>query len=119
MHERRSASGSSARSERRTSLAARSCGGMEVELLKLFKFDDLEDFFLRVGYGEISAQHISTKLASVLVEEQPDAIETIAPPARAPYTTNISVLGTGALRTRPALIRLQLLGVAREARAGS
>jgi len=75
-------------------------GGMEVELLKLFKFDDLEDFFLRVGYGEISAQHISTKLASVLVEEQPDAIETIAPPARATYTTNISVLGTGDLLTR-------------------
>jgi GTP pyrophosphokinase len=77
-----------------------SLGGMEAELLKLFKFDDLEDFFLRVGYGEISAQHISNKLASVLVEEQPDAIETIAPPAKATYTTSISVLGTGDLLTR-------------------
>jgi len=73
---------------------------MEAELLKLFKFDDIEDFFLRVGYGEISAQHVSTKLASVLIEEQPQTIETIAPPARATYTTSISVLGTGDLLTR-------------------
>ena len=77
-----------------------SLGGMEAEILKLFKFDDLEDFFLRVGYGEISAQHVSTKLASVLIEEQPETIETIAPPARATYTTSISVLGTGDLLTR-------------------
>ena len=73
---------------------------MEAEILKLFKFDDLEDFFLRVGFGEISAQHVSTKLASVLIEEQPETIETIAPPARATYTTSISVLGTGDLLTR-------------------
>ena len=77
-----------------------SLGGMEAEILKLFKFDDLEDFFLRVGYGEISAQHVSTKLASVLIEEQPPMIETIEPPARATYTTSISVLGTGDLLTR-------------------
>jgi GTP pyrophosphokinase len=77
-----------------------SLGGMEAEILKLFKFDDLEDFFLRVGYGEISAQHVSTKLASVLIEEQPATIETIEPPARSTYTTSISVLGTGDLLTR-------------------
>jgi GTP diphosphokinase / guanosine-3',5'-bis(diphosphate) 3'-diphosphatase len=77
-----------------------SLGGLETEILKLFKFDDLDDFFLRVGYGEISAQHISAKLASLLVEEQPQTIETIAPPAKATYTTSISVLGTGDLLTR-------------------
>ncbi len=32
---------------------------MEKDILKLFKFEDLDDFFLRVGYGEISAQHIA------------------------------------------------------------
>jgi len=77
-----------------------SLGGMEQEVLKLFKLDDLEDFFLRVGYGEISAQHISTKLASLLVEETPEPVEEIAPPARSTYTTSISVLGTGDLLTR-------------------
>jgi len=77
-----------------------SLGGMESAILKLFKFDDLEDFFLRVGYGEISAQHISSKLASLLVEDQPETIETVTPPTRATYTTSISVLGTGDLLTR-------------------
>jgi len=77
-----------------------SLGGMEQEVLKLFKLDDLEDFFLRVGYGEISAQHISTKLAALLVEETPEPVEEIAPPARSTYTTSISVLGTGDLLTR-------------------
>jgi len=77
-----------------------SLGGMESDILKLFKFDDLDDFFLRVGYGEISAQHISSKLASLLVEEQPETIETVAPRAQATYTTSISVLGTGDLLTR-------------------
>src|SRR3989454_711708 len=77
-----------------------SLGGMEEDILKLFKLDDLEDFFLRVGYGEISAQHISTKLASLLVEETPAPVEEIPPPAKSTYTTSISVLGTGDLLTR-------------------
>jgi GTP pyrophosphokinase len=77
-----------------------SLGGMEAEILKLFKFEDLDDFFLRVGYGEISAQHVSNKLATLLVEAPEVPVETAAPPARATYTTSISVLGTGDLLTR-------------------
>jgi len=77
-----------------------SLGEMQEEILKLFKLDDLEDFFLRVGYGEISAQHISTKLASILVEETPEPVEEVAPPARSTYTTGVSVLGTADLLTR-------------------
>ncbi len=72
---------------------------MEDQLLKLFKFEELDDFFLRVGYGEISTQHIANKLASVL-DEQRDAIATVEAPSRATYTTSISVLGTGDLLTR-------------------
>jgi GTP diphosphokinase / guanosine-3',5'-bis(diphosphate) 3'-diphosphatase len=73
---------------------------MEDQLLKLFKFEDLDDFLLRVGYGEVSTQHIANKLASVLQEEEDEAaVETVAPPARV-YSTNISVLGTGDLLTR-------------------
>jgi GTP pyrophosphokinase len=77
-----------------------SLGGMEADLLKLFKFDDIDDFFLRVGYGEISAQHISTKLASVLLEEHEQPIKTTPAPTQSTYTTGISVLGTGDLLTR-------------------
>jgi GTP pyrophosphokinase len=72
---------------------------MEDQLLKLFKFDELDDFFLRVGYGEISTQQIANKLASIF-EAQEEVIETVDLPARATYTTSISVLGTGDLLTR-------------------
>jgi len=75
-----------------------SMSDVEEQLLKLFKFEDREDFFLRVGYGEISTQHIATKLASVWQEEA--EIETTEAPQRATYTTSIRVLGTGDLLTR-------------------
>lgn len=71
---------------------------MEEQILKLFRFDDLEDLFLRVGYGEISTQSIATKLAAVLQEQEP--VESTEAPPRAAYTTNIRVLGTGDLLTR-------------------
>ncbi|MDO8615379.1 MAG: bifunctional (p)ppGpp synthetase/guanosine-3',5'-bis(diphosphate) 3'-pyrophosphohydrolase [Dehalococcoidia bacterium] len=70
---------------------------MQEQLLKMFKFEDLEDFLLRVGYGEISTQHIASKLAS-LIEE--DELPQAPAPAGATYTTSISVLGTGDLLTR-------------------
>ncbi len=72
---------------------------MEAQLLKLFKFEELDDFFLRVGYGEISTQQISTKVASIIQEQEP-VIETVEEPSRATYTTSIRVLGTGDLLTR-------------------
>jgi (p)ppGpp synthetase, RelA/SpoT family len=71
---------------------------MQEELLKLFKFDDVEDFFLRVGYGEISTQHIANKVAHHL-EETTEPAEFEAP-KQATYTTSIRVLGTGDLLTR-------------------
>jgi GTP pyrophosphokinase len=68
------------------------------ELLKVFKFEDTEDFFLRVGYGEISTQHIGNKVASMLQETE--EVEQVAAPSRQTYTTNIQVLGTGDVLTR-------------------
>ena len=60
-----------------------SLGGMESEILKLFKFDDPEDFFLRACglRRDKRAAHLSSKLAC-FVEEQPETIETVAPRAR-------------------------------------
>jgi GTP pyrophosphokinase len=71
---------------------------MHEELLRTFKFDDFDDFFLRVGYGEISTQHIANKIAHKLEEtvEPPQ----FAAPSEATYTTSIHVLGTGDLLTR-------------------
>jgi len=71
---------------------------MQEELLRTFKFDDVDDFFLRVGYGEISTQHIANKIAHVLEETvEPPQFEA---PSEATYTTSIHVLGTGDLLTR-------------------
>jgi len=72
---------------------------MEAELLKLFKFDDTDDFFLRVGYGEISAQHIGNRIAS-LIQEEEHVLPAIEAPAKPTYSTTIRVLGTGDLLTR-------------------
>ena len=71
---------------------------MQGDIKRLFKFDDLDDFFLRVGYGDISAQHVSNKVASVIEEQAP--VEEFEAPSAATYTTSIRVLGTGDLLTR-------------------
>jgi GTP pyrophosphokinase len=70
------------------------------DLLKLFKLEEPDDFYLRVGYGEISTQQVATKLASILQEENQAAVPTIELPSRSTYTTSIKVLGTGDLLTR-------------------
>ena len=71
---------------------------MQEELLRTFKFDDVDDFFLRVGYGEISTQHMANKIAHVLEETvEPEQFDA---PNEATYTTSIHVLGTGDLLTR-------------------
>ncbi|HEY5639010.1 MAG TPA: bifunctional (p)ppGpp synthetase/guanosine-3',5'-bis(diphosphate) 3'-pyrophosphohydrolase [Dehalococcoidia bacterium] len=71
---------------------------MQAELLRIFKFDDLEDFFLRVGYGEIGTQHVSNKIAALIQETE--ELPEVAAPAQQTYTPNIRVLGTGDLLTR-------------------
>jgi len=73
---------------------------VEGELLKLFKFDDVEDFLLRVGYGDISTHQVAAKLAPVLQPEQTALVEPLAAPARDTYTTSVRVLGTGDLLSR-------------------
>jgi GTP pyrophosphokinase len=73
---------------------------VEEELLKLFNFEDVEDFLLRVGYGEISTHQIATKLAPLLQPEEEITVQPPQAPARATYTTSVRVLGTGDLLTR-------------------
>jgi len=57
------------------------------ELAKLFKYDDVEDFLVAIGYGGITTHQIALKLAAQ--QEQPKPPETVAqvipvaPPASA------------------------------------
>ncbi|MEO6197141.1 MAG: bifunctional (p)ppGpp synthetase/guanosine-3',5'-bis(diphosphate) 3'-pyrophosphohydrolase, partial [Dehalococcoidia bacterium] len=71
---------------------------MQKDILRIFKFEDLEDFFLRVGYGEISTQQISNKMAA-LIEKSDDVLEFKTPQA-AQTVSGIRVLGTGDLLTK-------------------
>jgi guanosine-3',5'-bis(diphosphate) 3'-pyrophosphohydrolase len=71
---------------------------MQADLLQMFKFDDVEDFFLRIGYGEISTQHVANKIAAMLKETE--EIEQVQAPQKQTYTTGIQVLGVGDLLTR-------------------
>ncbi|MCH6555393.1 MAG: bifunctional (p)ppGpp synthetase/guanosine-3',5'-bis(diphosphate) 3'-pyrophosphohydrolase [Chloroflexi bacterium] len=74
---------------------------IETDLLKLFKYEDTDDFLLRVGCGDISTHQIATKLAPLLQpEEQEITAEPPQAPARATYTTSVRVLGTGDLLSR-------------------
>jgi guanosine-3',5'-bis(diphosphate) 3'-pyrophosphohydrolase len=73
------------------------------ELLRLFKYDDLDSFLEAVGYGGISTHHMILRLAPLLqpLEEAP-AVPTEAGPPPAVVAPSIRVLGTGDLLTRTA-----------------
>jgi len=73
---------------------------MGPELLKMFKFEDLDDLFLRVGYGEISTQHVSHRVAALIQPEE--AVDAIVKRKTPTLSTAIRVLGTGDLLTRMA-----------------
>jgi GTP pyrophosphokinase len=72
---------------------------MQPELLRIFKFEDHEDFYLRVGYGEISTQHVGNKIAA-LIRETEEVHEEVEAPTQPTFTPNIEVLGSGDLLTR-------------------
>jgi len=66
------------------------------ELVKLFKYDNLDDFLAAIGYGGITTHQIAVKLAAQ--QEQPKAVAEIAPPKQA--ASAIKVLGVGDMLTQ-------------------
>jgi guanosine-3',5'-bis(diphosphate) 3'-pyrophosphohydrolase len=62
-------------------------------LVKLFKYDNLDDFLAAIGYGGVSIHQIAVKLSA---QQQPQA-KAIAPPK--PPKSAIRVLGMGDLVT--------------------
>jgi GTP pyrophosphokinase len=72
---------------------------MEADLLRIFKFENMDDLYLRVGYGEIGTQQIANKLAPILHEPE-ELPELPAPTGETVIATGIRVLGTGDLLTR-------------------
>ncbi|KPK47066.1 MAG: (p)ppGpp synthetase [Dehalococcoidia bacterium SM23_28_2] len=74
---------------------------VEDELLRIFKYEELDSFLEAVGYGGISTHHMILRLAPLLQpEEPPIPTEEVPPPAV--VSRSIRVLGTGDLLTRMA-----------------
>jgi guanosine-3',5'-bis(diphosphate) 3'-pyrophosphohydrolase len=65
------------------------------ELAKLFKYDNVDDFLVAIGYGDITTRHIALKLAAQ--QEPPEVTAEVAPPK--PPTSAIKVLGVGDMLT--------------------
>ena len=76
---------------------------VEDEVLRIFKYEELDSFLEAVGYGGISTHHMILRLAPVLqpLEEAPPPPTGTGPPP-AVVTRSIRVLGTGDLLTRTA-----------------
>jgi GTP pyrophosphokinase len=74
---------------------------VENDILRIFKYEELDDFLEAVGYGGISSHHMIVRLAPVLqpLEEAP-LLPTGAGPPPAVVSPSIRVLGTGDLLTR-------------------
>jgi GTP pyrophosphokinase len=81
---------------RRLNLVLSEC---QDDLLKIFKYDTVDDFLASLGYGGVSTAHIATRLAPLIHREEEETL----PPADgviAPVTSHsVQVLGTGDLLT--------------------
>lgn len=64
------------------------------KLSKLFKYDNLDDFYASIGYGDITTHQIALKLAA---QQQPKVTE-VAPPKQA--TSAVTVRGVSNLLTQ-------------------
>jgi guanosine-3',5'-bis(diphosphate) 3'-pyrophosphohydrolase len=65
------------------------------ELAKLFKYDNLDDFLVAIGYGGITTHQIALKLAA---EQEPPKVGPGVTPPQPPAST-VQVLGVGDMLT--------------------
>lgn len=70
------------------------------KIARLFKYDNLEDFYAALGYGDISVKQIAQKLPAQ--EESPKPAAPAALPALKAPPSSIQVLGVGDLLTHMA-----------------
>ena len=73
------------------------------EILKIFKYDSLDDFLAAIGFGGVSTAHMAMRLAPLIHKD--DELEAPPPsgmPARRAQSQTVSVLGTGDLLTQMA-----------------
>ncbi|MFN8556846.1 MAG: bifunctional (p)ppGpp synthetase/guanosine-3',5'-bis(diphosphate) 3'-pyrophosphohydrolase [Dehalococcoidia bacterium] len=74
------------------------------EVLRLFKYDTLDDLLAAIGYGGVTTDRIALRLTPLLEGRKETALPAPAPaPATPTPATGVSVLGTGELLTQLAV----------------
>jgi GTP pyrophosphokinase len=73
---------------------------VEADLLRIFRFDALEDFLATLGYGGITVTQVATRLAHLMEPPTPPALPEAEPIRTRSSTTAVQVLGTGDLLTQ-------------------
>jgi GTP pyrophosphokinase len=70
------------------------------DILRIFKYDALDDFLAAVGYGGVSTAHFATRLAPLLQKDEPEPPRTPEGSLPRVSTQAVQVLGTGDLLTQ-------------------
>lgn len=71
------------------------------DVAKLFNYDDVDDFLVAIGSGDINSQQITTRILEAEQEEEEELkISELPPPPAAP--TGVSVMGVEDILTRVA-----------------
>ncbi len=82
---------------RRIGLSLAEC---QDEVLKIFKYETLDDLLAALGYGGVTSAHIPARLAPLIhKDEEPELPVTQGPQPRI-YSSTVQVLGTGDLLTQ-------------------
>ncbi len=81
---------------RRMNLSLSEC---QDDVLKIFKYDNLDDFLAALGFGGVSSAHIPARLAPLIHKDEPE-IPAIDGPQRRVTSHTVQVLGTGDLLTQ-------------------
>jgi GTP pyrophosphokinase len=84
---------------RRLNLSLSEC---QPELLKIFKYEQIDDLLAALGYGGLTTTHIAARLEPLVhKDEQPEALPVERPHPRV-QSHSVQVLGTGDLLTQMA-----------------
>ena len=72
------------------------------EILRIFKYETLDDFLAAVGYGGVSTAHMAMRLAPLIHKDDELELPVVTGPAPRTQSHTVQVLGTGDLLTQMA-----------------